>query len=123
MGHVQMASRIASVLSPLALVTLTAIVGSNFQTSAIAQSAQAPLFQPAVAYDAGGYITNAVVAADIDGDGRLDLVSANSFACAYPVCSEGNVGVLLGRGRDVSAASHIRFWRSADEGCRRRRRE
>ena len=63
MGHVQMASRIALVLSPLALVTLTAIFGLNFQTSAIAQSSQAPLFQPAVAYDAGGYITNAVVAA------------------------------------------------------------
>jgi FG-GAP-like repeat len=85
MGHAPQLFRIAAVLSPLALVTF-----------AIAQSV--PLFQPAVPYDAGGSTTGGVVVSDIDGDGRLDLVSANSFACTYPFCIEGNVGVLLGNG-------------------------
>src|SRR6202167_799431 len=47
-------------------------------------------FQPAVTYDAGGVETQTVVVADLNGDGKLDLVVSNSIA--------GTVGVLLGNG-------------------------
>jgi hypothetical protein len=48
-------------------------------------------FKPAVTYDAGGFQTYSVVAADLNGDGKLDLVVANSYF-------SNTVGVLLGNG-------------------------
>ncbi len=49
-------------------------------------------FQPAVAYASGGYQTQAVALADLNGDGKLDLVVTS--CCG----SGGVVGVLLGNG-------------------------
>jgi hypothetical protein len=57
-----------------------------------------PLFLPAIAYDSGGYEAFSVAVADVNVDGKADLVVANSFACPYPSCSIGNVGVLVGNG-------------------------
>ncbi len=60
-------------------------------------------FQPVVTYDSGGYSygtsPTALVLADLDGDGKLDIVMTNycSNACTYPT-AEGNVSVLLGNG-------------------------
>jgi Bacterial Ig-like domain (group 3)/FG-GAP-like repeat/FG-GAP repeat len=48
-------------------------------------------FQPAVTYDAGGSQTAAIAVADLNGDGKLDLVVANSYY-------SNTVGVLLGNG-------------------------
>src|ERR1700674_5520145 len=48
-------------------------------------------FKPVVTYDAGGYQTSSVVAADVNGDGTLDLVVANSYF-------SNTIGVLLGNG-------------------------
>ena len=54
-------------------------------------------FQPSVAYGAGGVDTFAVALADVNGDGKLDLVVAN--ACNNnSSCSNGSIGVLLGNG-------------------------
>ena len=54
-------------------------------------------FQPPVAYGAGGVDTFAVALADVNGDGKLDLVVAN--ACNNnSSCNNGSVGVLLGNG-------------------------
>jgi hypothetical protein len=53
-------------------------------------------FQPAVAYNPGGWNTFAVTAVDLNADGKLDLVVANS-AGYYPL-PNGTVGVLLGDG-------------------------
>ncbi|MGB8582616.1 MAG: FG-GAP-like repeat-containing protein [Candidatus Sulfotelmatobacter sp.] len=54
-------------------------------------------FQPPVAYGAGGVDTFAVALADVNGDGKLDLVVAN--ACNNDnSCNNGSIGVLLGNG-------------------------
>jgi hypothetical protein len=47
-------------------------------------------FQPPATYDAGGGWTPGLVVADINGDGKLDIVAANYY--------ENTVGVLLGNG-------------------------
>ncbi|MGB8986721.1 MAG: FG-GAP-like repeat-containing protein, partial [Candidatus Sulfotelmatobacter sp.] len=54
-------------------------------------------FQPPVAYGSGGSETFSVALADINGDGKPDLLVAN--ACSDNTCSNnGSVGVLLGNG-------------------------
>ena len=51
-------------------------------------------FQPAVTYSSGGFSTNWVAVADVNEDGRPDLVVANE--CTESVfCTRASVGVLL----------------------------
>jgi hypothetical protein len=51
-------------------------------------------FQPAVSYGSGGIGANSVVVADVNGDGRLDLLVANTGE----FFNSGTVGVLLNNG-------------------------
>jgi|HubBroStandDraft_6_1064221.scaffolds.fasta_scaffold00131_22 hypothetical protein len=53
-------------------------------------------FQKPVLYGSGGDYASSVTVADVNGDGKLDLVVANSCADSY--CELGSVGVLLGNG-------------------------
>jgi hypothetical protein len=54
-------------------------------------------FASAVAYGSGGYEANSVAVADVNGDGKPDLLMANY--CASTNCNpDGLVGVLLGNG-------------------------
>ena len=53
-------------------------------------------FQPAVTYSSGGDYAALVIAADVNADGKLDLLVVNE--CADTACNAGSVGVLLGNG-------------------------
>lgn len=50
-------------------------------------------FQTVVPYASGGRGGYSVAVADVNGDGKPDLLVANSIACG--VCTNGSVGVLL----------------------------
>jgi hypothetical protein len=57
-------------------------------------------FRAAVSYGSGGYDVISVVAADLNGDGKLDLLVANQCAASgtCPYGTNGTVGVLMGKG-------------------------
>ena len=50
-------------------------------------------FDPVVAFSSGAYNATSIAVADLNGDGRLDLVAANQ--CAMDGCTTGSVSVLL----------------------------
>jgi hypothetical protein len=54
-------------------------------------------FQTVVTYSSGGYDSNSVVVADVNGDGKPDLAVANPCVSSS-ACATGTVGVLLGNG-------------------------
>jgi hypothetical protein len=55
-------------------------------------------FRRVVTYSSGGGDPWSVAVADVNGDGKLDLLVANECAVNSVSCSEGSVGVLLGNG-------------------------
>jgi hypothetical protein len=58
-------------------------------------------FQAAVAYDSGGSGAWSVAVADMNGDGKPDVLVANQ--CGSGCSSPGAVGVLLGKGQGIFA--------------------
>jgi len=55
-------------------------------------------FQPASAYNSGDRETSSVAGADINADGKADLVVVNGCGSGITCLAEGSVGVLLGNG-------------------------
>jgi hypothetical protein len=60
-------------------------------------------FQAAVPYGPGGLQPRSVVIADVNTDGKPDLVLANE--CASYTCTAGTVGVLVGNGNGTFQAA------------------
>jgi hypothetical protein len=56
-----------------------------------------PLFAPVVTYDSGGSQASMVTTADVNGDGKPDVVAVNCGAC-YVVRPPASIAVMLGNG-------------------------
>jgi len=54
-------------------------------------------FQPVITYSSGGSTAVSVAVADVNGDGKLDILVANECDTSS-TCADGSVGVLLGNG-------------------------
>ena len=82
-------------------------------------------FQAAPNYNSGGVNAQSIAVADVNGDGKPDLLVAN--ACADSNCANGSVGVLLGNGDGTfQAGGQLQLWRllcdfGGGGGCERRR--
>ena len=70
--------------------------GSDVGTVGVLMGKGDGAFNTAVAYGSGGLGAYSVTIADVNGDGKPDLVVANF--CANSNCATGSVGVLLGNG-------------------------
>jgi hypothetical protein len=100
-------SRILNAFSP-SIAMLTVLIAlpasaqqadagrSPTQSSAALFDAGSPLFLPAVNYISGGIFATQVAVADVNGDGKPDLIVGNGFNGSIP--GNGGVGVLLGNG-------------------------
>ena len=61
-----------------------------------AMNSNPPIFLPTVAYNSGGANTIAIAVADVNGDGKPDLLVVNE--CGDNSCSLSSLGVLRGKG-------------------------
>jgi FG-GAP-like repeat/FG-GAP repeat len=56
-------------------------------------------FKPVVSYGSGGYLAGQLAVADLNGDGKLDLIVTNCATTGSTSCAgNGVVGVLIGNG-------------------------
>lgn len=87
---------LGSLLIVVFAFALPASAGAQVRRQSVAPGAPI-LFQPAVVYASGGQYAPAVAVADVNGDGKPDLLVANDCASSTD-CTNGSVGVLLGNG-------------------------
>lgn len=86
----------------IAIFTVLAVPAAHAQTKTASRNTSSspnmPLFLPAVPFNAGGEATSQVAVADVNGDGKADLVVVIGNAGGGSLESKGLVGVLLGNG-------------------------
>jgi hypothetical protein len=80
------------------LCILFLVIGASSQQNPAAAASIDPVFSTLLSYASGGFSANSVAVADFNGDGKLDLVVANSCKSNIEVCPGATVGVLLGKG-------------------------
>jgi hypothetical protein len=69
-------------------------------------------FPTQVSYSTGGFVGSSVIAADVNGDGKIDAVATNTYFSST-ILSYGSVGVLLAK-----AMVRLERWLSMPLGCR-----
>ena len=72
------------------------------------------LYKPAQIYPSGGMDAGFVAIADLNGDGKMDVVVSNTFAC-NTCTTNGSVGILLGNGNGTFQA--VRIYDSGGSGA------
>src|SRR5271169_4957500 len=82
--------RHVDILHAITLLILTLVCMAHAANPRTGKSAPPPLFLAPVVFDSGGDFPWSIAVADLNGDGKLDLVVANA--------SSGTVGVMLGNG-------------------------
>lgn len=65
-----------------------------------ASSPSSPLFAPAVTYlsNPDEFTVSPVIVADVNGDGKLDVIAEGQSFCGNDCVNEGSIGVLPGNG-------------------------
>jgi len=63
-------------------------------------------YQSAQVYSSGGYTSQSMAAADVNGDGKADVVVANSCGGDHNCLGHGSLSVLLGNGDGTFQAEH-----------------
>jgi len=81
---------------PHRMQTARQLFRTRAATTGAGTLAATSIFLEASTYNSGGYEPSAIAVADVNGDGKLDLVVANY--CASSGCTNGSVAVLLGNG-------------------------
>lgn len=94
-------SFVSLLITPFAILITSATAVDRLdrgQHSTKPSVASAPFFLPPAIYDPKGFGAAhvSVAVADVNGDGKFDLLVANRFAC--PECANGSVAVFLGNG-------------------------
>ena len=81
-------------------------VTKGFASSARSSGTSGLNFAAPVSYGSGGSSASSVAAADVNGDGKLDIIVGNGCADASAPCdTTGSVGVLLGNGDETFKAA------------------
>jgi hypothetical protein len=84
---------------PDIVATSSCTAGTNCVSSAVVLLGNGDgTFKSGVSYPSGGQTAYSVVVADVNADGKPDLIVANSCSTGDVYCTSGTVGVLLGNG-------------------------
>src|SRR6267154_5387278 len=72
----------------------------SFATLLLAEQPSGLNFAPVAVYNPSGHFATSVAIADVNGDGKLDLVVANQCASSIN-CNSATVGVMVGNGDGI----------------------
>jgi hypothetical protein len=91
-------TRTASAPSRIINVLVLSVVAFLLLAADRSWTQNSPLFLPPVTYSSGGEANTSLALGDLNGDGKLDIVTANLCVANCQTTSEGGFGVLLGNG-------------------------